>query len=57
MRVLAQVLAAAGLLVVASAYVHGASTRDVVGKITEALMGEQVGRSPWRRLVGVGVLA
>ena len=29
---------------IVSAYVHGASTRDI-GQITEALMGEHVGRS------------
>jgi putative transposase len=34
---------------IVSAYVHGASTRDV-GKITEALMGEQVGRSTVSRV-------
>lgn len=34
---------------IVSAYVHGASTRDV-GQITEALMGEQVGRSTVSRV-------
>jgi putative transposase len=34
---------------IVSAYVHGASTRDV-GKVTEALMGEQVGRSTVSRV-------
>jgi transposase-like protein len=34
---------------IVSAYVHGASTRDV-GKITEALMGEHVGRSTVSRV-------
>ncbi len=34
---------------IVSAYVHGASTRDL-GRITEALMGEQVGRSTVSRV-------
>jgi transposase-like protein len=34
---------------IVTAYVHGASTRDM-GKITEALMGEQVGRSTVSRV-------
>ncbi len=34
---------------IVSAYVHGASTRDV-GRITDALMGEQIGRSTVSRV-------